>query len=169
MDQVELKIWHFFNRELAKLNDVLKVYDALFKNINIKNNRYNQLFQLILDSFTRYICFTLGVFFDRRKDSWSLYKFKSLKQARIDDIKNKARPFLQLRHTKFAHRSKNIISSNSFNFLTKMGVREVKNLVKEIENLLLEISGKEKLGESYFLEWGGAKRSLKSFVNDIKR
>ena len=161
-------IWDFLYKELAKTNTVLKVYDKIFRNIEIKNNRYNQFFGLILDIFTRYICLTLAVFFDLRNDSWSLYKFPSIKKEDVDLIKTKASHFLGLRHQQFAHLSKQIIHKSNFTYLTLKGVEEVKTTIDGIRKILDQVSNLNNWKESYFLDWPDISYDFDCLIDDLK-
>ncbi len=164
----EHKIWGFLYRELAKLNVILDCYDKLFNNIEQKNNRYNAIFQLILDSFSSYTFVTIGKFFDNTKGAWSLYRFKLLDRAKIDKAKELAQEFIDFRHNRAAHFSKSIAHKNNFIFLSGTGVKKVRNVVEEINKLMNDINTAYKYDEAYVLDWIGADSSIDNMLDDLK-
>lgn len=163
MNEAEYKIWCFFCKELAKLNNILYAYDKIFSNIEIRKNRYNQFFQLILDSLTRNIAVTLDLFFQKRKNVWSLYKFDKISKIAINKIKKKAMPYIQLRHNKFAHLPDGKVYEDNFDFFTLKGIKEVKEIINMITEMLTKINTKEQ----YFFEWGRINDSIDRFFDDL--
>jgi len=161
-------IWAFLYKELAKMSTAIKAYDKIFRNIEIKKNRYNQFFSLILDIFTRYICLTLAIFFDQRNDSWSLYKFPSIKKEEVDLIKTKASHFLELRHLQFAHLAKQITHLSNFTYLTLNGVEKIGAIIGDIRKILDQVSNLNNWKESYFLDRQDINYSLDCLIDDLK-
>lgn len=161
--------WGFLYRKLGKLKEVTKTYNVLIEHIELKNNRYNPLFQLILDSFTHYICNDIYKFFDKSKKAYSLFKYNTLDRKELDRIKSKYDQYIHLRNNITAHLSGDIVHTNNFIFLSKNGIIEINNAIDEIEKLLVEINIKGEYNEGYVLEWIGLDTSLTNFIYDLKK
>ena len=165
INNTEYEIWNYLFKELAKINTLCKVYDKIFAEIEIKNNRYNVIFQIILDSLTRNIVVSLANFFNKRKDNWSLYDFNKIKNSEIDTLKRKAMPILSLRYNRFAHLNKNLIHKNNFEFLSLKGIKDLLEINKSIKKLLEKVN----LKETYYSEFQGVRPSLENLLNDLNR
>lgn len=163
----EYQAWHYLCRELAKINNIINAYEKIIVNIEIKDSRYKEIFLLFLDSFTRCINITLDIFFQERKDVWSLYRFDKIGRSRINNIKKKAKEHIILRNERIAHLSKKYIHQDNFRFLTLKGIQETKTIVQEIENLLREISDLYKFNEDYIFDFIGANNSVDCLMKDI--
>lgn len=161
----ELEMWRFFYREWAKLNDVVRAYDKFAINIEINHNKYSEIFSLILDSFTRYIIVTLDLFFQRRKNVQSLYKFNALANEDVNEIRNKANKFIILRNNKIGHLSKNFEHKNNFEYLSKKGIDEVRDILRDIDLLLRKVIS----NNSYTDGWVGIKNSLECLFEDLNK
>ena len=165
----EHKIWGFLYREIAKLKVIIDCYEKFFNNIEQKNNRYNEIFQIILDSFSSYVFVTVGKYFDKTKGSWSLYRFKLLNNKKIDKSRVLAQEFIDFRNNRTAHFSKNITHSNNFIFLTDTGVSKVRNIIDEINILMIEINSLYGYNEGYILDWIGTDSSIDNMLDDLKK
>ncbi len=121
MEKEKEKIYHFLYREWLKLHDQLYAYDKFFQNIEIKSNRYNFGFQLILDNLTRSIAITIDLFFQKRKDCWSLYAIdlEGARKIDIDNAKKEMKFCVILRNQHIGHLSKNIIQEDNYRFFNQ--------------------------------------------------
>ena len=122
----ELEIWEFLYREWSKLNDIVDAYNKIFKNININNDRYNQALGLIIDTFKVRILASLDLFFQKRKDVWSLYEIKKIPKNKIDGIRKQAEEFLIIKNNKTTHLSKKYNHKSNFEYFTRSGIEKIK-------------------------------------------
>lgn len=164
----EHAIWGFLYKELAKLKVILDCYEKLLDNIEQKNNRYNAIFQIILDSFSSFAFVTLSKFFDRTKGTWSLYRFKLLDNKKINEVKVLAQEFIDFRNNRAAHFSKSISHKNNFIFITDTGVKKIRNIIEEVNKLMAEINTLYGYDEGYALVWIGADDSIDNMLDDLK-
>jgi len=165
----EYEIWQYLCRELSKLNNIIYAYNKIFFNIEIKDKNYGQIFQLILDSFTRNISVSIDLFFQKRKDVWSLYSFDKINKNEIEKIKKKAQQFIIMRNNKIAHLSNNITHKDNFQFFTLKGINQIREIVKEMENLLKKVSDKYEFRADYIFNWQMIDSSLDCLINDLKK
>lgn len=163
----KLEAWHFLNKELARIKVTADSYNRLFDSIEVGDNRYNQILQLVLDGFSRAMSTGIAIYFDKRRDSWSLYKFLELEVNEIDTIRDKAREIIDLRNSAYSHLSKNVKHVNNFSFLTEKGLKIINETIEGIYILLHEISKANNYKESYALDWIGIGTSLDCLLEDL--
>lgn len=161
--------WHFFCRELAKINNIIYAYDKIFLNIETKNSCYSEFFELVLNSFAKQIIVNLDLFFQKRKDVWSLYKFDKIDKKKINNIKKITESYIIMRNNKTAHLSDKINHKNNFELLTLKGINEIKKIAKELEEILTEVSSLYNFKEQYIFNWQGINHSLDCLIEDIKK
>jgi len=167
----EFQIWSFLCKEIGKLNNIIFAYDKIFRNIEINNGSYNNCFQLILDSFTVSITIRLDLFFQKRKNVFSLYRFTKIEKSLVDEIKKSAKEFIVMRNNKIGHLSNSIIHKDNFNFFTKKGIDEIKIIVGKIEDLLNDISRKYNFKQKFFhkCKWRSIDEEIECLLNDLKK
>ncbi|MBI5071985.1 hypothetical protein HZB93_03815 [Candidatus Falkowbacteria bacterium] len=136
----DLELWNFLYKKLLKIKKFVFAYDKVITNIELNKYRYDEAFQLILDSFSRTMAVELALFFDRRKDVCSLYTFEKLDRKEITKICNEAESFILMRHTEVGHLSKYINHGNDFVFYTKTGILKIKEILDSLDVLLQNVN-----------------------------
>ena len=133
--------WHFLYKEWSKLHDLLYAYDKIYRNIEIKENRYNGGFQLLLDSLTRSIALNVDIFFQKRKDCWSLYTLDENNQQKekINKIRKEAEFCIILRNEHIGHLPKNIVQAGPLRFFNQAAIEKIKEIHETINDVLLEL------------------------------
>lgn len=161
--------WEYLNKELARLKVTADAYNKLFDSIEARGNSFNQAIQLILDGWSRSMSLGLSLFFDHRKDTWSLYRFSELDNKALDGIKEKAQEIIDLRMNKYAHLSKNINHADNFAILTDKGLKIVNSAILEIYQQLHLISQSNKYNAQYALDWIGMSSSIDLLVDYLSK
>lgn len=163
----EYDIWHFFCRELSKLNNIIYAYEKLALNIELNDHKYNMFIQLVLDSFSVKMIVAIDCFFQKRADVWSLYRFDGLDVNKIDEVRKKALLFIKMRNNKKAHLSKELQHANNFDFFLKPGIEVAGKVLKDLEEILNEISDVYNFNEEYIYDWQGFNDSVDCLIEDI--
>lgn len=163
----EKSAWIYMNRELAKLNVITECYNKIFDNIEINENAYNQFLQLVLDSFSSQLVTGLTRFFDKRKDSWSLYKL-GLENNRVKQIELRAQDLISLRHKQVAHFANGYELKSNYLLLSDNGSMLAKEVINEVHELLSEVGREKYAGSVYALTWAGVENSLDVLVENLE-
>jgi hypothetical protein len=171
MDKTREDMWHFLYKEWSKLYDLLYAYDKIFKNIEIKDNRYNEGFQLLLDSLTRSMALNVDIFFQQGKRYWSLYTLdeNGEQKEEINKIRKEAEFCIILRNENLGHLPKNVIQSGNFRFFNQAAIKKIKEIYYSINDILLAIGRAEGKNESYTEGFIGIQEGINLIMDDLNK
>ncbi len=139
----QIQQWSFFCREVAKANEILYLVEDLWKNIEISNGAYNQVFSLLIDALTTKILLHIGHLFDNQDDSLRLSRIIRDKesQSELEKLKKEAEPFIATRHREHAHLSKyakEINYGSNFRLMQELNVKKIREILKAVSRLLAQ-------------------------------
>lgn len=165
------EIWHFLYREWSKLHDLIYAYDKIARNAEVKGNRYNAGFQLLMDSLTRNIAITIDLFFQNPKRYWSLYSldYESKLKKEINKVKKEAEFCIMLRSNNFAHLPKEAEQKGNFRFFNFATIDKLKNILNNINDILLTIGRNDGRDESYTEGFIGVQEEISLLIEDLKK
>lgn len=165
------EIWHFLYKEWSKLHDLIYAYNKIARNAEIKENRYNAAFQLLMDSLTRSIAITIDLFFQNSKRYWSLYSldYESKLKKDIDKVKKEAEFCIILRSNNFAHLPKEVEQKGNFRFFNFVAIDKLKDILNNINDILITIGRNDGRDESYTEGFIGVQDEVGLLIEDLKK
>lgn len=136
-----LNKWSFFCREVAKAHEILDLIEDLWGHIEMRDNAYNQIFSLIIDSLTTKVFLHIGHLFDSQDDALRLSRVITDKadQAILQNLKSEAVPFLQARNREHAHLSKfakEINYGSNFRLMNEKNAKKIREILEGVGVLL---------------------------------
>lgn len=166
------RIWEHLNKELAKANTLVDLYQKILKSVLFTKARYNIFIITILDSYMRVIFLTIYHLFDKNY-SWCLYSLPDLsdeEKKKIQELQVKAKKYIDVRHAKIGHSSMKVKleEHRRFEWLLHDELEKVKELFTEIGKFLNSYGMKKFNGGSAH-RWGGPDTSLQCLVEDLEK
>lgn len=171
MEKTREKAWRHLYQEWSKIYDLIYAYDRILKAIEIKNNRYNSGFQLLLDSIVRNIVVTVDLFFQNEKKYWSLYSLDKKRKfkEKINKIKKELGFCIKLRNEHFSHLPQNIEQKGNYMFLNEVAVKKIEKCCEDINDVLISIGRSEGKDESYAMGFIGVKEEIDLIISDLEK
>ncbi len=165
------EIWEHLNKEVAKLNTLVRTSQKIASSVLYKSSRYNLFAITILDAFTRVVSLSLYYLFDE-KYSWSLYSISDLtgiEKIKVEALEKQTEKYIKFRHQEIGHSSKQVAvdKHNRFQWFSKSELENLSSLISSISELLHFFSQNRNFRETYAHEWGGVNLSLQRLVEDL--
>lgn len=139
--QYDLQKWNYFCKETSKAQELLDLTEDMWSIIELRDNAYNPVIYLVIDSLTTKVFIHLRHLFDSQKDALRLSRVLTDKEflEPLKNLKKEAKPFIDAVNREHAHISKNpgeINYDSNFRLNEKQSLDKIREILNEVQGLL---------------------------------